>query len=83
MKLPGNKVDCFKFGAKWNKYLLSIVLYCIVFIYTLTMALNASKRGFIAEEYVTWCILKDPLKSPWLMYWIKWEIKNTSLGHLI
>ena len=30
------------------------VLYCIVFIYTLTMALNASKRGFIAKEYVTW-----------------------------
>ena len=22
MKLPGNKVDCFKYGAKWNKYLL-------------------------------------------------------------
>ena len=30
------------------------VLYCIVFIYTLAMALNASKRGFIAKEYVTW-----------------------------
>ena len=25
MKLPGNKVDCFKCGAKWNKYLLSIL----------------------------------------------------------
>ena len=25
MKLPGNKVDCFKYGAKWNKYLFSIL----------------------------------------------------------
>ena len=25
MKWPGNKVDCFKYGAKWNKYLLSIL----------------------------------------------------------
>ena len=24
-KLPGDKVDCFKYGAKWNKYLLSIL----------------------------------------------------------
>ena len=32
----------------WNDY--RFVLYCIVFIYTLTMALNASKRGFIAKE---------------------------------
>ena len=22
-KLPGNKVDCFKYGAKWNKYLFN------------------------------------------------------------
>ena len=26
MKLPGNKVDSFKYGAKWNKYLLYITL---------------------------------------------------------
>ena len=25
LKLPGNKVDCVKYGAKWNKYLLGIL----------------------------------------------------------
>ena len=25
MKLPGNKVDCLKYGTKWNKFLVSIL----------------------------------------------------------
>ena len=53
-------------GSRWVASQNGVHLYCIVFIYTLTVALNASKRGFIAKEYVTWWWIGGWSKVQWL-----------------